>query len=214
MNLFRQFILGVMLAVGLNAAAAAEEAPEAMVVRVTQEVLQAAAADRDIRAGDRRKIRALVEQKIMPHVDFSRTTSLAAGRHWRGATAQQQQQLTREFASLLIHTYSGALSIAGGKPLEFRLQRGRTDDLESEVQMQILQGPGSEPLQIGYRLHKSADGWKVYDIGLLGAWLVDTYKGNFSAEIGRTGVDGLISVLAERNRKLELAARPAQRAGT
>ena len=182
-------------------AQAAAEAPDVLVKRISLEVLNAAKADKEIQAGNQRRVLDLVEAKILPHVDFQRMTALAAGRFWRQATPEQQTQLANEFRTLLVFTYSGALTQVKDQQLEFKPMRGTVADNEVEVRSQVVQARG-EPIQLGYRLEKLPSGWKIYDINVLGAWLVETYKGNFAAEIGKSGVDGLIKVLAEKNKKL------------
>ncbi|MFC3110625.1 phospholipid-binding protein MlaC [Undibacterium arcticum] len=180
---------------------AAVEAPDVLVKRISLEVLNTAKADKDIQAGNQRRILDLVEAKILPYVDFKRMTALAAGRFWRQATPEQQTQLANEFRTLLVYTYSGALAQVKDQQLEFKPMRGTAADNEVEVRSQVMQ-PRGEPIQLSYRLEKLPSGWKIYDINVLGAWLVETYKGNFAAEIGKSGVDGLIKVLAEKNKKL------------
>jgi len=134
-------------------------------------------------------------------VDFHRMTALAAGRYWREATPDQQKQLTHEFRSLLMYTYSGAISQIRDQKLEYRPLRADPADTEVIVNTQVIQQRG-EPIQLSYRLAKSAAGWKIYDVNVLGAWLVETYKGSFAAEISKSGLDGLIKTLAEKNKKL------------
>lgn len=196
------FAFGLAGLIPAAAAADVQEAPEALVQRVTQEVLEIARSDKDVKAGDRKRIQQLVETRILPHVDFQRTTSMAVGRHWREASPQQQQQLISEFRALLMHTYAGALAQIGTQKPDFRPQRSHVDDTEAEVRFQVSQARGGDPMQLSYRLHRSAEGWKVYDVNLLGAWLIETYKGSFTAEISKGGLDGLIRSLTEKNRKL------------
>lgn len=179
----------------------AQEAPDLLVKRISQDVLESAKADKEIQGGNRKRVLELVEAKILPHVDFQRMTSLAAGRYWREATPEQQKQLTAEFRNLLIFTYSGAISQVKDQKVEFKPLRAQPSDTEVEVRSQVVQARG-EPIQLNYRLEKQAAGWKIYDINVLGAWLVETYKGNFAAEIGKGGIDGLIKALTEKNRKL------------
>ncbi len=147
----------------------------------------------------------VVQSKIIPHVDFPRMTAMAAGRFWREATPEQRTALTNEFKTLLIYTYSGAISQIRNQKLEFRPMRAAPDDTEVEVRSSVLQSRG-EPIQLNYRLEKTPNGWKIYDVNILGAWLVETYKGSFASEISRGGIDGLIRTLAERNKRL--AANP------
>ena len=180
---------------------AAEEGADALVKRISQEIIAIAKTDKSIQAGDRDKIEAVVEEKILPHVDFARMTSLAVGRNWRDANADQQKQLITEFRSLLIHTYSGAISQIKDQNVEFKPFRAAPEDTEVEVKSMVTQSRG-EPLQLSYRLAKSPTGWKIYDINILGAWLVETYKGSFAAEVKKTGIDGLLKVLIDKNKKL------------
>jgi phospholipid transport system substrate-binding protein len=188
------------------AAPAAGEAPDALVKRISQDVIDTAKNDKAIQAGDTKKVVQLVETKILPYVDFQRMTALAAGRFWREATPEQQKQLSNEFRTLLIFTYSGALSqIKNDDKVVFQPLRADPADTDVEVRSQVTSSRG-EPIQLNYRLNKGAQGWKIFDINVLGAWLVETYKGNFASEIGKSGVDGLIAKLAERNK--QLASKP------
>ncbi|MFZ1181102.1 MAG: ABC transporter substrate-binding protein [Herbaspirillum sp.] len=187
-------------------AAAAEEAPDALVKRISEDVLNTARADKSIQAGNVSSIVALAEEKILPYVNSERMTALAAGRHWRQATPEQQKQLITEFRSLLIYTYSGALSQVRDQKIEYKPLRANPADTEVEVRSQVIQSRG-EPIQLSYRLEKLATGWKLYDVNVMGAWLVETYKGTFNSEITKGGIDGLIKSLSDKNR--QLAARSA-----
>lgn len=177
---------------------AAEEAPDALVKRISGEVLAAVKADPAIQAGDTAKVVTLVDSKIMPHVNFSRMTASAVGRFWRQATPEQQQRLQQEFKTLLVRTYSGALAEVKDQTVAFRPLRARPEDAEVVVRSEV-RGRG-EPIQLDYRLEKTPDGWKIYDLNVLGVWLVETYRAQFAQEIGLRGIDGLISTLAQRNR--------------
>ncbi|RBA24886.1 MlaC/ttg2D family ABC transporter substrate-binding protein [Herminiimonas fonticola] len=181
--------------------AAAQEAPDVLVKRISEEVMAIAKSDKEIQNGNSRRVQQVVEEKILPHVDFQRMTSLAAGRHWREATPDQQKQLTTEFRSLLVYTYSGAISQIRDQKLEYRPLRADPADTEVIVNTQVLQAR-NEPIQLSYRLAKSSNSWKIYDINVLGAWLVETYKGSFATEISKGGVDGLIKTLSDKNKKL------------
>ncbi len=200
MKLIKQLLAVAMMALAASANAA-PEAADAFIKRISQDVIDTAKADKEIQAGNQKKVLDLVESKILPSVDFQRMTSLAAGRFWREATPEQQKNLANEFRSLLIFTYSGALSQIKNETVEFKPLRAAPGDTEVEVKTQVIPARG-EPIQLNYRVAKAGDGWKIYDINVLGAWLVETYKGNFSAEIAKSGVDGLIKALAERNKKL------------
>ncbi|MGB6054828.1 MAG: ABC transporter substrate-binding protein [Burkholderiaceae bacterium] len=194
-----------------GAARAADEAPDALVKRISMDVLDAAKNDKQIQSGDQQRILQLVEEKVMPYVDFERMTSLAAGRYWREATPEQKKQLTAEFRDLLKYTYSGALAQVRDQKIQFRPLRASPEDTEVEVQSQVLQSRG-EPIQLNYRLEKLSGGWKIYDVNVLGAWLVQTYKGNFATEIGKGGIDGLIKTLSERNQRLASGAAKSVKA--
>lgn len=181
--------------------AAAQEAPDVLIKRISEDVMMTAKSDKEIQSGNSRRVQQIVEEKILPHIDFQRMTSLAAGRHWRDATPDQQKQLTTEFRSLLVYTYSGAISQIRDQKLEYRPLRADAADTDVIVNTQVLQ-TRAEPIQLSYRLAKSSSGWKIYDINVLGAWLVETYKGSFAAEISKNGIDGLIKTLTDKNKKL------------
>lgn len=206
MNRLKQLIAlaAVALACSVHAAPAAapaNEAPDALVKRISLDVIDTAKADKEIQAGNQKRVMDLVESKILPHIDFERMTALAAGRFWREATPEQKQQLIAEFRTLLVFTYSGALSQIKNQTVEFKPMRGELSDNEVEVRSQVKVERG-EPIVLNYRVQKTPAGWKIYDINVLGAWLVETYKGTFASEIGKSGIDGLIRTLAEKNKRL------------
>ena len=200
MKLLNKLMFAVA-AMTFAAYAAAQEAPDVLVKRISDEVMTIAKSDKEIQNGNSRRVQQIVEEKILPYVDFQRMTSLAAGRHWREATPEQQKQLTTEFRSLLVYTYSGAISQIRDQKLEYRPLRADPADTEVIVNTQVIQARG-EPIQLSYRLAKSPNGWKIYDINVLGAWLVETYKGSFATEISKGGIDGLIKTLSDKNKKL------------
>lgn len=209
---FFAYVLALAACTFAAGAMAAEETPDALVRRISQDVLESAKSDKDIQSGNQKRILELVELKILPHVDFERMTALAAARFWREASPVQQKQLSHEFRQLLVYTYSGALSQIKDQKLQFKPLRADPADTEVEVRSQVVQARG-EPIQLNYRLEKTTTGWKIYDINVLGAWLVETYKGNFSAEIGKSGIDGLIKALTEKNKRLaESAAKKSPKA--
>jgi phospholipid transport system substrate-binding protein len=213
MKLIKQLIAVATVAFATSAFAApapSAEAPDALVKRISSEVLETAKSDKDIQAGNQKKVMDLVETKILPYVDFQRMTSLAAGRYWREATPDQQKQLAAEFRTLLIFTYSGALSQVKDQTVDFKPMRSSPGDTEVEVRSQVNQARG-EPIQLNYRVAKTDAGWKIYDINVLGAWLVEAYKGTFASEISKGGIDGLIKTLSEKNKKL--ASKPLKTAG-
>jgi phospholipid transport system substrate-binding protein len=205
-----QFLLSSLLFVfTLSASAQAQEAPDELIKRISEEILEVAKTDKQIQAGSQQRIMEVVQGKIIPHVNFQRMTSMAAGRFWREATPEQQSALTNEFRTLLIYTYSGAISQIRNQKLEFRPMRGAPDDTEVEVRSSVIQSRG-EPIQLNYRLEKTPNGWKIFDVNILGAWLVETYKSSFASEISKGGIDGLIRTLADRNKRL--AANPPRSA--
>jgi phospholipid transport system substrate-binding protein len=179
-------------------ALAQEEAPDALVKRISSDVLAAVKADPAIQAGDVNRIVALVDSKILPSVNFTRMTSSAVGRFWRQATPEQQKQLQDEFKTLLVRTYSGALGEVKNQTVTFKPMRSKPEDTEVVVRSEV-RGQG-DPIQLDYRLEKSATGWKIYDINVLGVWLVETYRTQFAQEINAKGIDGLIASLVQRNK--------------
>ena len=180
-------------------AAAAEEAPDALVMRISGEVIEAAKADKSIQAGDVQKIIVLVDAKVMPSLDFKRMTASAVGRYWRQATPEQQQRLQEEFKTLLVRSYAGALKQVKDQTVQLKPMRSRPEDEEVVVRTEV-RGKG-EPIQLDYRLAKTPAGWKIYDVNVLGVWLVENYRSSFAQEIGAGGIDGLIAKLAEMNSK-------------
>ena len=190
-------------------ARAAVEAPDALVKRVSTDVIDSVKADKDIQAGNTKKIMDLVNAKILPYVDSDKMTALAAGRFWRRATPEQQKQLAEEFRTLLVYTYAGALSQIKNETIEFKPFRADPSDPEVEVKSQVNLTRG-EPITLNYRLAKGPQGWKIFDLNVLGAWLVETYKSTFASEIGKNGIDGLIKKLHDRNE--QLANKPLNKA--
>ncbi|AEK60345.1 ABC-type transport system involved in resistance to organic solvents, auxiliary component [Collimonas fungivorans Ter331] len=200
-------ILTLSLTVGsllFTAAAQAQEAPDTLIKRISQDVLDTAKSDKNIQGGNQQRILALVEEKIIPYVDFERMTSMAMGPKWRDATDDQKKQLITQFRSLLVYTYSGALSQVRDQQIDFKPLRADPADTDVIVRSQVIQ-PRGEPIQLNYRVEKAGTSWKIYDVNVLGAWLVDSYKGTFTSEINRSGIDGLIKVLSDKNK--ERAAR-------
>jgi phospholipid transport system substrate-binding protein len=191
-----------MMAFGLNGVArAADEAPEALIMRISSEVLDAVKADKSIKSGDTAQIIALVDSKVLPNMNFQRMTASAVGRSWRDATPEQQKRLQEEFKTLLVRTYSGALAQVSDQTIALKPFRGSAEDKEVIVRTEI-RGRGN-PIQLDYRLEKTAGqgaGWKIYDVNVLGVWLIETYRGQFGQEINAKGIDGLIESLATRNK--------------
>ena len=193
------WLAAAVLAVAATGAHAQAKAPDALIKEVSTDVLEAVKADKTIRAGDIRKVIALVDQKVMPYVNFQRMTSQAVGRYWRQASPEQQKRLQDEFKLLLVRTYSGALSqVSAEQTVELKPMRSQPTDNEVVVRTEI-RGKG-DPIQLDYRLEKAGDAWKIYDVNVMGVWLVENYRNSFAQEIGANGIDGLIAKLAERNK--------------
>jgi len=198
---FSAWALGAVFAFGLvGAAQAADEAADAFIKRVSTDILEAIKADKSIRNGDINKIIVLVDQRVMPHVNFQRMTASAVGPGWRQATPEQQKRLQDEFKTLLVRTYSGALSQVSDQTIVVKPLRAAPDDKEVVVRTEV-RGKG-EPIQLDYRVEKAPDapaGWRIYNLNVMGIWLVDSYRSQFAQEVNAKGVDGLIASLAERN---------------
>lgn len=205
---FRQLLASLFLFAILCGAASAQEAPDALIRRVSQEVMDIARNDTAIQAGDRKRIYALVEARILPHLDFQRGTALTMGRNWREATPQQRTKLSEEFRNLLLHTYAGAMSQIKDQTMTFRPLRMDAADTDVEVRSEVRMPRRPEPVEVSYRLHKSQTGWKIYDVNVMGAWLSETYRTTFASEVAKGGIDGLIRTLEEKNR--QIASRDAQ----
>lgn len=172
--------------------------PDGLIRQISTEVIDTVKSDKAIQAGDVGKIITLVDTKVMPNVNFQRMTASAVGRNWRTATPEQQKQLQDEFKTLLVRTYAGALTQVKDQTINLKPLRAGADDTEVVVRTEV-KGKG-EPIQLDYRLEKSATGWKIYDVNVLGVWLVEQYKNSFAQEINASGVDGLIAKLAEKNK--------------
>jgi len=198
-NRFAAWLLTAAVALGSVAAQAqAIKSPDALIKEVSSDVLDTVKADNSIRAGDVQKVIALVDSKVMPYVDFQRMTASAVGRYWRQATPEQQKRLQDEFKILLVRTYSGALAQVKDQTVQLKPMRSSPEDTEVVVRSEV-RGKG-DPIQLDYRLAKTASGWKIYDVNVMGVWLVENYRNSFAQEIGTNGVDGLIAKLAERNK--------------
>ena len=194
------WLLAIVLA--LPAVAGAQEAPDALIRRLSADVLERIKIDKDIQAGDFRKLSDFVDATVMPHVNFQRMTALAVGRNWRSATPEQQKQLMAEFRALLLRTYSGALGSVKDQTIRLKPLRAEPADTEVVVRSEVLQ-PRGEPIQLDYRLEKAADGWKIYDVNVLGVWLVETYRNQFAQEVSARGIEGLLKSLTDKNKSFD-----------
>jgi phospholipid transport system substrate-binding protein len=182
-------------------ASAADEAPDVLIKRLSTEILDKIKSDKSIKAGDMSRIVALVDSEVMPNLNFQRMTSSAVGPAWRQATPEQRKRLQEEFKTLLLRTYAGALSQVGDQSIVIKPFRAAPEDKEVVVRTEVL-GLG-DPIQLDYRLEKTPGegaGWKIYNLNVLGVWLVETYRSQFAQEINTKGIAGLINALAERNK--------------
>jgi phospholipid transport system substrate-binding protein len=196
----RSTLAALCLAGALSAARADDEAPDAMIGRLSADVLQTIKSDKAVANGDIAHIMTVVDTRIMPNVDFTRMTASATGPGWRKATPEQRQKLQTQFKTLLIRTYAGALKQVGDQTVEVLPLRAAAGD--SEVIVKTLVRGRGDPVQLDYRLEKApgqASGWKIYDLNVLGVWLVDNYRPQFSQQINAGGVDSLINALVQRN---------------
>ena len=195
-------IIALIFATLVATTAQAQETPDVLIKQVTEDVLEIVRNDKDIQAGNTQKAIDLVDKKVLPHFDFLHMTALALGKDWRKATPQQQQQLTAEFKTLLVRTYSNALTGYKNQKVvykPFKMNAGETDVL---VRTEVLQ-PGSKAIQLDYSLEKKESGWKVYDVTVAGISLVTNYRDQFAQEVRNGGVDGLIATVAAKNKSLE-----------
>ncbi|CDY75767.1 Uncharacterized ABC transporter, auxiliary component YrbC [Caballeronia glathei] len=174
--------------------------PDTMIKTVTQQVLDQIKADKQIQSGNITRITELVNEKILPYTDFTRTTRLVMGRNWNSATPQQQKQIVEQFKMLLIRTYSGALAQVRDQQVQYKPFRASPDDTDVVVRSVVINN--GSPIQLDYRLYKTPQGWKVYDINVLGAWLIQAYQQQFNEQISQHGVDGLLQFLTQRNEQL------------
>ena len=195
---FFRLLMGIAVLSTAGLAAAADEAPDALIKRISGEVMQSIKSDPGIQIGDVNKVSALVDSQIMPNVNFVRMTASAVGRNWRQATPEQKKRLQDEFKALLVRTYSGALTQVKDQTVSVKPLRAAAADTEVVVRTEVV-GRG-DPVQLDYRMEKVGSGWKIYDLNVLGVWMVETYRTQFAQEINAKGIDGLIAALAERNK--------------
>lgn len=202
--LFKTLLAAFISLVGVSGVQAQNpDTPDGLVKLVVEDVMNTIKNDKAIQSGDLRKINALVDQKILPHSNFQKTTQLSMGRNWAKASPQQQAQITQEFKTLLVRIYGGALAQVKDQKIQYKPFRAAADDTDVIVKTAVI-GKG-EPIQLDYRLEKTANGWKVYDINILGAWLVESYRNQFNDQISKGGIDGLIQFLQQRNNALSSA---------
>ncbi len=201
---WRTFFLGLVLATFAygSPSLAQSMAPDALVKKVTEDVLGTVKSDPDIKSGNISKIQSVVETKILPYVNFQKMTASAVGRNWSQATPEQQKLITDQFRQLLIYTYSGALTDVGDQKVEFRPFRADPGDTVVQVDTRIINPRGGEPVLLNYKLEKTDADWKIIDVNVLGVWLVENYRNSFQQEVSRGGIDGLLKSLTAKNQQL------------
>jgi len=194
-----RLILATLLAALFPALAAAQESPDALVKRTTDEILAIVKADKELASGNPAKVVALAEEKVLPHFDFERMTRLAVGRNWAQATDAQKQALIKEFRTLLVRTYSSSIAQYRNQTIDVKPTKIAAADKEATVRTAVIQ-QGGPPIPIDYSMEKMDSGWKVYDVVIDGASLVTTYRGTFNDQIQKGGIDNLVKTLQDRNR--------------
>lgn len=212
MQAFFKASIALLSCVFFSANALAQTSPEALILSISQGVLDEVKADRTLQTGDIERLNQLVDKRVMPHVNFARMTALAVGRNWRSATPDQQDRIMKEFRQLLLLTYSGAVREITDTTVQVRPARVKPEDTVVIVRTQVLR-PGKEPIQLDYRMEKSGDSWKVFDLNVLGLWLVEHYRSQFAQVVSAGGIDGLIKSIQEKNQSLSQTV-PAKRAAS
>jgi phospholipid transport system substrate-binding protein len=193
-----------------SAAATAQTEPEALIRKISQEVLDEVKADRSLLTGDINRLNSLVDRRVMPYVNFSKMTALSVGRNWRAATPGQQELLMKEFRLLLILTYADAVRQLTDLTIRILPVRSRPGDDQVVVRTQVLR-PGQEPVQLDYRLEKTDTSWKIFDLNILGLWLIENYRTQFSQIVSANGIEGLIKELQDKNRSLSASVAAKRR---
>ena len=199
MKLIFNLLLSVALVLCSSVVLAEIVTPSALVKNTANEVLEIIKNDKDIQAGDMHKIMALTEDKVLPHFDFEHMSRLVLGKDWNPSSKEQQGQFISEFRTLMIRTYASALAKYRNQTIEYKPLREQSGDIDVTVKTLILQS-GGEPLALNYKLDKAGEEWKVYDLEIGGVSLVSSYRGQFSTEIRKSGMDGLIQKLADKNK--------------
>lgn len=200
--MIKKWLLALWLGLTVSGAFAQDNAPDALIKQVTEEVLSIVRQDKDIQSGNTRKAIELVEAKVLPHFNFQRMTALAMGRDWSKASPEQKMRLSEEFKTLLVRTYSNALTGYRDQTIRYKPTRMQDDAADVVVKTEIHQS-GGKPIQLNYSLEKLGEGWKVYDVIVAGVSLVTNYRDTFNQEVRANGVDGLIQLLVNKNKQLE-----------
>jgi phospholipid transport system substrate-binding protein len=200
MAVLNKIIQGVAMCCVFGVVHAEVPAPDVLIRNTVQEVIAVIKQDKDIQAGDQKKIIALVDAKVLPHFDFTRMTQLAVGKYWRTATPEQKQALTTEFRNMLVRTYTKVFTVYRDQTVEVKPFKMAADDTEAAIKTTISK-PGSQSVPVDYEMKKAADGWKVFDISIEGVSMVMSYRGTFASQIQESGIDGLIKTLSDKNTK-------------
>jgi phospholipid transport system substrate-binding protein len=208
MRLLQSSLLAICLLGFAVLSAAQDLAPDVLVKNVTLEVIDLIAKDRDIKAGDHKKVIDLIEVKVLPHFNFAGMTAMAVGQNWKQANAEQKKRLTEEFKTLLVRTYASALAAYGDQKFEFRPLRSKPTDTDVTVNVRVLQA-GAQPVTLDYDMEKTAAGWKVYNVYVAGVSLVQNYRTDFANQVRDGGIDGLIKTLQSKNKSLDQRASAA-----
>jgi phospholipid transport system substrate-binding protein len=199
MTVLQKMILGASMCFALGVAHAEVIAPDALIKNTVQEVIGIIKQDKDIQAGDQKKIIALVDAKVLPHFDFTRMTQLAVGKYWRTATPGQKQALVTEFRNMLVRTYTKVFTVYRDQAVEVKPFKMAADTTDEATVKTIISKPGSQLIPVDYEMKKADDGWKVFDISIEGVSMVMSYRGTFASQIQESGIDGLIKTLSDKN---------------
>ncbi len=199
MAVLKKTILAVSMYCAVVVAHAEVIAPDALIKNTVQEVIAVIKQDKDIQAGDQKKILALVDAKVLPHFDFARMTQLAVGKHWRTATPAQKQALVTEFRNMLVRTYTKVFTVYRDQTVQVKPLKMGADATDEATVKTVISKPGTQPILVDYELKKSADGWKAFDISIEGVSMVMSYRGTFTTQIQESGIDGLIKTLSDKN---------------
>jgi phospholipid transport system substrate-binding protein len=204
LKLMGSALLAAAVGVPGFAVAQASLAPDELVKKLSTDVLDKIRTDKEIQGGNFKKLSDFVDSTVMPNINFERMTALSVGRSWRQASPDQQKKLMIEFRALLLRTYSSALSEVRDEAIRMKPLRADAADTDVIVRSEIVRKRG-EPIQLDYRLEKATSGWKIYDVNVVGVWLIESYRNQFSQEVNAKGIDGLIATLEERNKRLDQA---------
>jgi len=198
MRVLRKIIFGLSICFATGVAHAEVIAPDALIDNTVKDVIAIIKKDKDIQAGDQKKITDLVDAKVLPHFDFTRMTQLAVGKYWRTASPEQKQSLVTEFRNMLVRTYTKVFTVYRDQTVEVKPPKMAADDTEVTVKT-VISKPGSQPILVDYEMKKADSGWKAYDISIDGVSMVMSYRGTFTSEIQANGIDGLIKTLSDKN---------------